>query len=371
MKIVFLINSLTKGGAERVLCTLATEFSSRENLEVVILTLEKGISAYELPEAVRVLPLASSCFIRGPSKLLALPVAAVELLWRIRSLRPNAIISFLVRANLVSLLAQKIGRVENLTISERTIASKEYEGTSIKERLMRWLIRHLYPTAKKIIAVSESTKDSLISFGVSSERITVIPNPVSIQEITKLKNEGIGGRDLSRFRIVTAGRLIPLKNHRLVVKAVASLQNRFDIELLVLGDGPLWSELCSLCADLGVKDRVHFLGWQTNPFHIMASSDVFVLTSNFESFGNVVLEALACGLPVIATDCSSSIQMLLQDGKCGVLIPRDDEMALIRELERLISAPEKRSVMKLAGLSRCQDFDVKSIADRYLQVLLA
>ena len=118
--------------------------------------------------------------------------------------------------------------------------------------------------------------------------------------------------------------------------------------------------------NIGISNDITWAGWQDNPFSIMAQSDLFVFTSSYEGFGNVLVEAMACGLPVISTSCPSGPSEILADGKYGVLVPVGDQEAVARATIDLLQNKNKYNTMKRLSLERATDFDVQKIARNYL-----
>src|SRR5699024_10126562 len=161
-------------------------------------------------------------------------------------------------------------------ISERTTANKQYNAKTIKGKIMRSLISFLYPKSSKIVAISRGVKESLISLNVPSNKVEVIHNP---QDIDYIKSQ--------TYKKDT------IKYQKTLIKAFANL-NRKDTKLVIIGEGPKKLELQQLAKSLNILNQVHFLGWVDNPFPILRRSDVFVLTSKFEGFGNVLVEAMIC-----------------------------------------------------------------------------
>jgi len=171
MKILLLINSLSGGGAERVVQTLTNYFNSLYDHEVVVIILETLKDAYVLDDGIRKRVLRSGPTCRGFGKILSMPLQAYELAKVIKEERPHASISFLVRANLVHVMSRWFGNKSQILISERTTSRDRYKSKSFKSLIMRWLIRWLYPKATRVIAISNGVRESLMYFGVNPSRL--------------------------------------------------------------------------------------------------------------------------------------------------------------------------------------------------------
>jgi glycosyltransferase involved in cell wall biosynthesis len=369
MKIAFFINNLEGGGAERVVCTLSNFLRERCGHEISIFVFG-GKAAYPLSKGVLVKKLWSGVLAVGPGKILFLPLFALELALRIRKLRPDSVMSFLVRPNLVLILARWLLPGKRINISERCTSQNIY-SKGLSAAIMKKCISAFYPQADRVVAISEGVAEGLLSFGVSRERLRVIYNPQNLEEIfVEAKRGRVQERHSKNFSIVMAGRLIASKDYPTMLRALKRLQAwGLRPRLAVLGEGPDRNLLMKLAEDLGVSDQVEWRGWVSNAFEVMAASDLFVFASRFEGFGNVIVEAMACGLPVVSTDCPSGPSEILGGGRYGVLVPVGDSEALAMEIRTLMTHPEIREDFKRKSLERAPDFDVSLIAEKYLEVL--
>jgi glycosyltransferase involved in cell wall biosynthesis len=304
---------------------------------------------------------------RGPLRVLSLPLAAAAFASYVRSRRPDVAISFLVRANLVMVMSSWFGNPLPRIISER-IHSTIYAGSSPTAFVMRTLVRTLYPRADSAVAISEGVKTSLVGIGLRADRIRVIHNPQDIAGITAAAARA-GPRGDAVFQLVTVARLDAQKDLPTLLHALREVR---DVEprarLVVLGEGPDAAALRRLADELGVADAVEWRGWAP-PYEVMAGSDVFVLSSRYEGFGNVIVEALACGVPVVSTDSPSGPREILAGGEYGLLVPVGNSPALAAAILRLRDDPDLRAALRERGRRRAADFDVASVAPAYLEVL--
>lgn len=362
---LFLINGLRGGGAERVLQVLANHYA-KDSKPVVILTLEEPGSDFLFDPRVTIRQL-----IWAPSwgwlRNWLLPLQWLALCLWVRLLKPTFCFSLLARSNFLNVLSGLVTGVRT-PISEHIHSVEEFSGGGVRNWGAIWLIRRLYPLASDIFCVSHGVKDCLVGLGVSHPQMVVMPNPIDLsQAATRTAVE----KDPSTIRIITVGRLTPQKDHHTLIHAFAEICQSRPLELHIVGDGPLRDDLGELVSQLGLDRQIHMLGWVENVFVHLNGADIFVLSSRWEGFGNVLVEAMACGLPVVGTDCDSGPGEILGSGRFGILVPVGDVQALARALTQLIESSELREHYAKLGQQRALDYSVDKIARRYEQLLLA
>jgi glycosyltransferase involved in cell wall biosynthesis len=365
------IHSLRGGGSERVAVNLLRGLDKHEFS--LTLVLYEAIFDYPLPGDVDVIILdipstrnifkLASNFIR---KIVRLAVV-------IRKTNPDIVFSLLTSTNITVILAKVLSRVRcKMIASEHThpsvnIKNEPYGG------ITRYLMKHAYPKADRIIAVSEGIRKDLIeAFNLPGEKIKVIYNPVDIQEIETLSWEE---PDHPWFHdglpiIVSMGRLTKQKGYPFLIKAFSTVRQSFHCRLLIIGKGEDEGSLARMVKSLGMEGDVQFLGFQRNPFKYMARSSVFVLSSLYEGLGNVIVEAMALGLPVISTDCPSGPSEIIEDSKSGLLVPVKDEKALTQAIVDVLTDDELRKGLSKEARLRAQSFDLKKIAEQYGSLFL-
>ncbi len=367
MDIVFVINNLGGGGAERVVQTLSNRFVASGH-KVSVIMLESGEIAYKLDERVRLIKLRTSGLAKGPVKLPLVPLQACELASVIKRIKPDVVLSALARSNIVNIMSGRFGNRMPKLISEHTLSSEQYKGKGVKGWAMARLVRREYPKADNIVAVSEGVFHSLVGeHHVDPKRIKTVYDPLDIAAIGEL-SKGKAELPLRKesFKIVTMGRMTPAKDHPTLLKAFAEVCKTEDAELVVIGSGAEEKQARRLAEELNISDKVWFAGWRKNPFAIMSKCDLFVLSSAFEGFGCVLVEAMACGLPVVSTDCPSGPGEILEGGKYGVLVPVGDANALAGAIEKFIKDNEHLKIYKKLSLERANDFDISAIAPVYI-----
>ena len=361
-KISILINSLNSGGAEKLVSLMINDLKHEYNLFLVLMndTIKYDLNDFDNIYFIENANLNEN----GLMKLLKLPFLA----WKYkRFCKENYIdtsISLLSRPNYISTLSKLIGNKSKIVISEHSFPSKQYESNSIQSKINKFLIKKLYGIADKIVAVSNgSAIDLKENFGIKN-KIDVIPNSINIDDINMKMQEDLDF-DFTRFTYITIGRLDSGKNHKMMIEAFANLN--FDAQLLIIGEGELKEELSSLINELELKNKVFLLGFQSNPYKYLAKSDCFVLTSNYESFGIVLLEAMACGLPVISTDCESGPREILGvNGEYGVLVQLYDIKELSESMAIIYKDEIKRLFFKEKIKKGIVPFTDKRIGKKYL-----
>jgi glycosyltransferase involved in cell wall biosynthesis len=223
-----------------------------------------------------------------------------------------------------------------------------------------------------VVSVSKSIRSSLISdFNLTPEKVLCIYNPIPIAEINQKAAETVDHPffAVDHIVLVSAGRLAPEKRFDRLLKAFASVYNeRSDVFLIIIGEGDLRTELQNLAKSLGVENRVDFLGFKENPFAWISKGDIFILTSDREGLPMVLLEAMACGLPVISTNCRSGPNELIDERINGLLTDLDDR-AVSESILRLLNNPKAIKLYQSGARKRAAAFDVTKIMARYEALL--
>lgn len=371
---------------------LASAFAERGHRVDLVLGRGQGHFLDEIPDAVRLVNLGGRSAFGVVPALLADPSSARRfapallsanppwVLGRVPALehylrreRPDAMLSGLNYSNLAALWARKLaGGSTRLVVSEHnTLSVQVANDPRRRERALPKLVRHFYPWADALVAVSEGVADDLAQVsGFERARVRVIYNPVVAPEIEKLAREPAPHPWFEPDAppvVLGAGKLKPQKDFPTLLRAFARVRAVRSIRLVVLGQGPERRRLETLARELGVERDVALLGFVKNPFAFMARSSAFVLSSAWEGLANVVIEAMACGCPVVSTDCPSGPAEILERGRYGPLVRVGDDAALARAIERTLDTPTPPDRLR----ARAADFSVDRSADEYLRVLSA
>jgi glycosyltransferase involved in cell wall biosynthesis len=359
-RILFAINSLAGGGAERVLVTLLGGSEPwRTRYDIHLALLDDEPRAYDVPEWVEVHQLDAR------HKLLP---SLTQLRTLAARLSPDTTLSFLTRANIANAWAMA-GRGRRWLISERVNTSAHLGGAFAAKTM----VRMVYPRAAHIIAVSEGVVDDLaVNFGVARSRMSAIANPVDHRRIAELAAE-LPAFTPSGPYIVAAGRLMPNKNFPLLLRAYAEAAP--EERLVILGEGTERGALEALARALGIADRVDMPGFVANPFALVSRARLYAMPSNAEGFPNGLVEAMACGVPVVATNCPSGPSEILAgcardavrggiDVEAGALVPTDDISAFAAALTRTLAEP-RRSICGERARTSSLAYGVERAAANY------
>ena len=365
-KVVFVINSLTGGGAERIMARLLSHSGDRTNTALHLILLDEEPIAYEIPKTVQLHQLNA----RGSMLRAAMP------LWRLMGeLRPEICVSFLTRSNLLAIVTCRLKAIRCI-ISERVNTSSHHPKT-LGGNLARLATRVFYPHADRTIAVSGGIAQDLTeNYGVPAKKISVIPNPIDGDFIRARGAEPVDV-EYPRPLIVGMGRLVPNKNFSLLIDAYARCGRKGT--LLIMGDGPLREDLEAQVRQLGLEDQVLLPGFQANPFSAIAAADCYVLPSNGEGFPNGLVEAMILGTPVISTNCHSGPAEILDDRpyfevtgvthcKYGLLVPTNDPVSLADALA-LALADGQREALSARALEGASRYGLEATIDRYWRAI--
>ena len=354
-RLAVLLPSLDGGGAERVAIELIEQWLRDGHSIDLVLMRRQGALLPLLPKAAQVIDLRAK----------RIRDALLPLVRYLRRRRPAALQASMWPLTVVAVVARRLAGVKTrLVLSDHSTLSKEYAGLSaFRTRIFRSTIAWAYPRADGRVVVSNSAADDVAQLsGIDRNSITVIYSPVRQAP----KGRRGGGRKSGDARILTVGRLSQEKNHALLIRAFAILNRSRPARLTILGTGGLESSLKDLARSEGVADRVTFAGFAIDPFPYYADADLFVLSSDFEGFGLVLVEAMSSGVPVVSTDCESGPREILADGRFGRLVPCGDADALAQAMADTLDAPPDPEALK----ARAAELSGSDAADRYLALML-
>lgn len=357
-KILFIVPSLAGGGAERVLMNIITNLDNNKYDISLVLFEKKGHYISSVPSYVNVYDLNKH------SRYSTLKV--IFLLSRIlKKTKPDTVVSFLNYANLVTIISKILifGKFK-LIIGIRSHMSKKYVRGVFK-RLAFFMYQKLYKYANCIIVNSLDSKKHLLQlFNLDSNLVQVIYNPLDFKIIDKQKNEVLNGILKDEY-ILAVGRLSDEKGFSYLLKAYNLIKEKTNKKLVILGQGPNELPLKRLAKDLGIQERVRFLGFQNNPYQFMKNASIFVLPSLTEGFPNVLIEAMACGVPVISTDCPTGPNEIIVNGRNGFLVPPADPEKLAEAVLKLLTDNFLRNIFSESGRKKAEEYSVENILPQY------
>lgn len=310
-RIALLLPDLEIGGAQRTMLTLAREMQRAGLLVDIVSLTAGGPLTDECPPGVRLLALRPAA-IKGTALFLG---AIKPLLGYLADARPDAMLSTITGCNLLACAAQRLDGSRCRLVLREAVSLRN--TTALRRFVLRWL----YPMADAFVALSESLADELRQLGL--REVHVIPNPVDMERLQALASQPLPPQLDGRAFVACVGRLVEQKDHATALRAFAALPDTCGHVLAIAGDGPLRDSLHALSTSLGLGGRVAWLGEVKNPYPLIAGADALLLTSRWEGTPNVLLEAMALGTPIIATDGPGGVRELLECSTSHRLIADD------------------------------------------------
>jgi glycosyltransferase involved in cell wall biosynthesis len=362
-KILFLIPALPVGGAERVMIQILRRVDrSRFNPHLVLFQ-RSGAFLDHVPGDVDVHPLV-------PRKYYFLMRWLVYFKYKkcVSRLRPDVVVSFMWYPNFIALLEKRLSRVPRKVIVCEHSTLSFTKGGRLIGLIRKWMIRLSYPAADRVIALTGQMRQELMAGApLSQDRVKVVHNPADIHELETLSKEPVDQKwfNPSVPLILSIGRLTIEKGFDHLIRAFSQIDGSHPARLVILGEGEERGRLEGVIHQLGIGEKVCLPGLEKNPYKYLAHSTLFVLSSNFEGFPNVLIEAMALGVPCIATRCPTGPEEIITDGVDGLLVPPGDEKALAAAMTRLLKNATLRHRLSETGKRRAGDFEVKKIVKEY------
>ena len=359
-RIALFTDSMMGGGAERVMAILANELVGRGIAVDLLLVRAVGEYLSQLSPVVHVVELPAS----------RIATSVVPLARYLRQARPQCLLSTLTAVNLVALLAHRLSRSPaRMVLREASTLSIAARSTPrLKDRVLPHLAKRAYPLADQIIAVSKGVANDLHdTWKIPRDKITVVYNPIVDADLAQLSAQPARHpwlEDPDRPLVLGVGRLTRAKNFALLLRAFALMRRQVPARLIILGEGEERAALTDLARELAIAEDVAMPGFADNPFAYMAKASVFVLSSSWEGLPGVLIQAMACGCPVVSTDCPHGPREILDEGRIGCLVPTDDPEALSAGMLAAL-----RGELRQADPDWLAQFSTEHIIQRYLQVL--
>ena len=355
LRVAFYMHDFAGGGVERMRLRLSAALVARGMSVSIIVQANRGVLANAVPEGVSVVSLATQ---RTAADILPLRTL-------LRQRRYDVVIASLNHNNVALLLARLIAGADTPVIICQHNALRAECALGWKHRLVPLFYALLWRLAAAIVAVSDGVaRDLAISAGIPRQAIRTIFNPVVGADFCTLAGRPaphvwLEDRSVPVFLFV--GRLTKQKDPETLLRALALLVKVQKARLILAGEGELSGELGKLTSRLGLSDCVCYVGFQENPLPWMRHASALILSSRYEGLGNVIIEALACGTPVIATDCPFGPSEILLQGQLGQLVPVGDADALARAMRDYVTHPASPAARR----ARAMDFSVDRCADRH------
>lgn len=359
--VAFYIPALHVGGAQQVTVNVANGLAERGVTVDIVLSYGEGLLRAAVSDKVTIIDLETP-HILGIGIGASIPVLRRYLHRR----EPSILFSAMTFANVIAICACRIADTDT------TVVAVEHDTFSMqrgfKQRLVSNAAKHLLGSTDCVVAVSEGVKESIVEKTVvDPEMISVLHNPICIDEIRVQAQETVKHRWLDSDQtdvVLSVGRLEPQKDLDTLLRAFALVRKeRPQAKLIIAGDGSQRHHLESVADKLGIADDVSFSGYVENVYGYMSRADVFVLSSKHEGLPSTLIEALACGCPVVSTDCPSGPREILEGGVLGPLVPVGDEQALAEAVHTTLDDPTNTERLR----SRAEEFSMNAVIDDYLK----
>tara|TARA_B100000676_G_C18071647_1_gene844677 strand:- start:1954 stop:3096 length:1143 start_codon:yes stop_codon:yes gene_type:complete len=358
LSLLFIIPSLGGGGAERVITTLLRHLNPKIfSLVIAVVDLKGSVYKDDIPDTVEVIDLKCHRVRYALPKIIALIIRR----------KPDIVFTTLGHLNIALALIRPFLPNKTTYIARETIIASYGILKYGNPKLWNILYRKMYSKFDCIVCQSIGMQTDLIeNFGISKNKTKVINNPVDVERVKKLASKCFEQQYSfdHKCTFVSVGRLVPQKGFDILIKAIA-LVNSPKIEVFLLGEGPLREELELLALSEGVSKQINFVGFQENPYQWIAKADAFILSSRFEGFPNVVLEALACGTPIISTPEPGGVKEILTDIDRCIIADAIDAESLSRAI--LLWLDGQRNKISFEYVEK---YSIKNILSQYEALLL-
>ncbi|SDO05795.1 glycosyltransferase [Alkalicoccus daliensis] len=357
IKILFFMYSLSGGGAERTVVNIINNLN-KEKYEAVIVLVKKENNVY-----LDLLSKHVSVIILNGDRLRG---SIFKLRRCIILEKPDLLFSTINGNNIILLLAKLLSFSKIPTIVREANNRTQSGKVTPINKIFTYITYNFI--SNQVITLSEGVKLDLVNnFKIKENKIKVIYNPVEVDQVYKLSLDTVEDferKDKEKL-MIAVGRLAEQKDYQTLLKAFEIINKEVNVRLLILGIGPLEKSLKDLCVDLNIEDRVVFLGFKSNPYKYMRLADLFILSSKWEGFGHVIVEAMASEVPVISTNCKSGPDEIIEENRYGVLVPVSNIGILASESIELLKNNEMRRKYLIEGGKRAKFFDAKKIVKDY------
>jgi|GEM_PF-1127438 glycosyltransferase involved in cell wall biosynthesis len=373
IRLFFFLPTYTFGGAERTSSYLLDSLFN-EDFDVVLATSRKVYDEMGNPSVKEFIPIEDYqmgvWFYKRDSFVRDIKSTA-RILERVK---PDIAFGMMHYPSVLLAIARKIYRIKGLLVASPRFPTKVYienfdyfESKHWRKYFYNLAFKAMFRWSDYFIVASSGMKQECVSFyKVMPERIYLIPNSVDIDLVVKLSNEKVEiQKPENGYIITTVGRIEKEKRYELLIKAMKKITGRLNAHLYLIGTGTQVDTLRQLSEEMGVHRSIHFLGYQPNPFKFMKQSDLFIHTCLFEGYGNIILEAMACGVPVLSVDCPYGPRDIIKDGFNGMLTPADEEV-IAEKAVYLLSREELRRELADRGLRYCLSYRTEDMANRYI-----
>ncbi len=356
-KIIIYLPNLKGGGAEKVYLNLANHWVSQGINVVFLLNKKEGDYLQFVNKKIKIIDLKINRIRQGFLKLPFIfkkekASICIAAMWPLTSIVIILFRLFFIKTKLI---------VSDHVNLEKSILKE----TSINLNLFKFILKITYPFADGIICVSKGVKSQICKItNIKSNKIKVIYNPIIKDEkfdnLFNLKKF----KKFSKKTVLSVGTLKEQKNHKFLINVFSKIDKNIDAQLIILGSGPLKNKLNNLIKNLNETKRIFIIDFDTNVLEYYLKSHIFVLSSEWEGFGNVIVEAMYCGLDVISSNCDYGPEEILENGKYGAIYRKNNENELLTELNKLIN--KKEFIFNEKNYLRSFEFSISKISKQYI-----
>ncbi|MEL6441904.1 MAG: glycosyltransferase [Cyanobacteria bacterium J06621_8] len=361
-RIAFFMDALHGGGAEKMLVNLLKGLVKRDEFDLdLVLATKEGPYLDQVPQQVRIVDLKKSSTFS----------ATLPLVNYLRTYSPWALVGNMGHVNVVTIMAKELAQIKTrlLVVEHNTLSAIKTQ--SKRAKIVKFLMTWLYPRTDAVAGVSVGVaRDLEIQLGLKTRSVEVLNNPVVNEDLVNQSQDGLehnwfGQENIPVFLAV--GRLAPQKDFANLLFAFAKVRRQTPARLIILGEGEERQKLELIIDELGIKDDVLMPGFVSNPYAYMNRASCFVLSSRYEGLPTVLIEAMACGCPVVATDCPSGPDEILDHGVYGSLVPLENSEALAEAMLKTLENPAEKELLR----QRANEYSTEKVVANYLSVLHA
>lgn len=358
--ITFFMGALHGGGAEKAVVNLLKGLAQRDefDLDLVLATLE-GPYLDQIPKEVRIVDLNTGRVV----------TAILPLMNYLKQNRPWALIGNMGHVNSIATIAKELSRIETrlLLVEQNTLSANKSD--LLRSRLIPSFMKWLYPRANAVAGVSAGVaRDLENQLGLGKETVEVLNNPVVNEDLVAQRQAELDHPWFTKDAppvFLAVGRLNPQKDFPNLLNAFAQVRKKKNARLIILGEGQERQKLERIVNDLNLSEDILMPGFVKNPYAYMRRASCFVLSSREEGLPTVLIESMACGCPVVATECPSGPDEILDNGIYGLLVPIEDSTALSVAMLKTLENPIKAELL----MQRANEYSTKKVVSDYLSLL--
>lgn len=362
MKLLIIMSAIDVGGAQRFCLNICKYFNSI-GYDYQVLFLRKGKSSELKQEFID----NKVCFLEFDCKSVMRSIPQIVLY--VNKVKPDVMLSTVGNVDFAVAVSKLfIPNVKFYIRKANVVFDNQKGGVNIAKLRFEALM------CDKLIALTKDMKQDYVQYGFKEKNIVVINNMVDLEYIdqrlkeVKLEHEWF---DKTKYSLIVANaRMVPEKRYDVLLKAFEIVAEKIpEARLMVLGDGPLRNQIEEMVPN-AIKCKISFLGFQSNPYYYMHHASAFVLTSDYEGFPNVVIEALACGAPVVSTNCKTGPREIIENGIDGWVVKRGDPKAVATGLENiLLQTKEEWKKMCINAKNKALNYKKDIIAEQYVKLI--